>query len=692
MFAIFVGISMIAIALALSIYAYQSQQHRMEVIQPRTFSYETASIADFARDDAIATLTNRMRAEFQRFFATQIITPPDDAWENLATFNGWFQHDLAASDTFTSWFAHRLALELQMYQDLRVGDYQISVDADEKAMQTAIKHGSRFIIFPDGTFAYVLDTEKLSPEDYAVLPKIVLSKGFQQSSFPVFPRKKWSVFVPLRVDEAYKRAKLAKAAVMSNISDYMLAIGACEKKCPLCAVYDMQSGERLYPNTDQKDCFLSTEEDLPEEGKTKPVTLGSVEHACTNQYLDLNGAKDVLNVPDWVVNTKIPCFTGEKSNQYNIDEKAFALYNILEYRLAQQAQKIDPNLRIDIDPGSFKTYQTMKVCSQRAISLSQFVATQMPGMEWILKKIGKAIGLDLLAQGVIGLSSCQEEGYLTCSAPTNFTIVVTWTDPDLNHSVLREPASFHFRIPLSQPFQAIDAELTGMQEEVNQLKPLGEQKPIGVKEDEAQKLDRSCVNRMLADCMAQYYRAYADCDASPEVNAEMHADLEKYYSSDPKNPLWNVCGMDHWPERPAPCTTFYLTTAAEVPAAYELPLILPQANDWKQSKITESYFSSFVPAVTQYIKERNQMINEGTITDPTCKQDIQTLSAIFGDNGYCAKWDQMKQVCIGLSMSGKTMYPQCPESEDTAYSTFWVHVFATPMGTCSYGKESVSPP
>gem|GEM_PF-6144683 len=96
--------------------------------------------------------------------------------------------------------------------------------------------------------------------------------------------------------------------------------------------------------------------------------------------------------------------------------------------------------------------------------------------------------------------------------------------------------------------------------------------------------------------------------------------------------------------------------------------------------------------MTQYITEHNQMINEGKITDPTCKQDIQTLAAIFGENGYCAKWDQMKQVCTGLSLSGKTMYPQCPKSEDTAYSTFWVHIFATPLGTCSYGKELVSPP
>ena len=313
-------------------------------------------------------------------------------------------------------------------------------------------------------------------------------------------------------------------------------------------------------------------------------------------------------------------------------------------------------------------------------------------MEWLLKKIGKAAGLDLLAQGTIGLSPCQEEGYLTCSAPTNFTIVVTWTDPDLNYSVLNEPATFHFRIRLSKPFQQIDAELTGMQDEVNQLKPIKDQKPIELKKDDAQKLDRSCVNRMLADCMAQYYRTYADCDAPPEVNAKMHADLEKYYSSDPKNPLWSVCGLGHWPKRPAPCTTFYIANAAEIPAAYALPLVLPKANDWKQSKITESYFAEFVPAVVQYVKTHEQELQSGKIKNDACKQDVQALAAVFGDNGYCAKWDQMKKVCSGLSLGGKVIYKPCPASKDTAYSTFWVHIFATPMGTCSYGEESLSPP
>ncbi|NPA76424.1 MAG: hypothetical protein GXN93_01570 [Candidatus Diapherotrites archaeon] len=693
LFSIFVGITMIAIAMGFAVYAYQSQQHRLELIAPRSFAYQTSAVADFVRDDAMATLTVRMRRELQNFFATQILTPPPDTWNNLATFNEWFQNDLAQSKTFTSWFAHRLAFELQTYQNIQIGDYAISIDADEKQMATAISHGSKFIILPDGTFAYVLDTEDLSPSDYAALPKVVLTKGFQQSEFPIFPRKKWSVYVPLRIDKAYLVAKNAREAVLANIDQYKLAIGACQKDCPMCAVYDMQgiTPERIYPSPDKvKSCFLSTEKYLPGDKKKEPIQLGSVQHTCTNQYLDLNWAKTVLNVPDWVVNTTIPCFTGEKSNQYHIDEKAFALYNILEYRLAQQAQRLGKNVRIDLDPASFQTYKTMRVCSQTAISLSAFVSSQMPGMDWILKKIGSATGMDLLAKGIIGLTPCQKEGYLSCSAPTNFTIVVTWTDPDLNYSVENSPATYHFRINLSKPFSGIAAELKGIQDEVNQLQPIKEEKPIKVQKDQAQKLDKSCVNRLLADCMAQYYAAYADCNATPDVNADMQSALQSYYKSNPKNPIWDVCRFPKWPETPAPCKKLFEISAAEIPTAWSLPILLPEEQDWKNSAITNAYFSEFVPKVQEYAHDENTLIAKGKITDKACTMAIQGLLATFAEKGYCADWNTMRHACLAVSMNGKTMYPACPASKDTAYSTFWLHIFSEPVGTCAYGKESLA--
>ncbi len=693
LFSIFVGISMLAIALAVSFYAYQAQQHRIDMMAPRAFAYESASVADFVRDDAIATLNTRIRAEFQRFFETQILNPPPDAWNNPQKFTDWFTHDLAASDTFATWFAHRLALELQNYQDVRVGDYTISVQADEKRMAAAIKHGSQFIILPDGTFAYVLDTDKLTPADYASLPQLVLSKGFASTKFPVFPRKKWSVYVPLRIFRAYMEARRAREAVMQSINKYKLAIGACTAECPMCAIYDFSGPqpERIFPAPSQKKgCFLSTEEDLPEEGKEKPVFLGGVQHACIDQYLDMNLAVKTMGLPSWVASGGVPCFTGEKSNQYHIDQKAFALYEILEYRLAQVAKGLGKDVRIDVDPGSFRIYRTMRVCSQKAISLSAFVASQVPGMEWLLKKIGKITGLDFLTQGTIGLSPCEQSGYLTCAAPTNFSVVITWTDPDLNYSVTKNPATFHFRVNLAKYFTGMDAELSALQDEVNSLPKMAEQKPIKVKESDAKKLDKDCVNRMLADCMVQYYRAYAECNADASLRKEMETDVNNYYNDNPKNPLWSACGLGHWPKRPSLCKWFYVEQVAEIPSPWSLDLALPQVKDVANSKILGSYFSSFVPAVQKYADEENHLIQGGKIqaTD-ACRAAVATLLAMYGNSGLCATWKNMRSACMSLSLNRKSWYPACPASKHTAYSTFWLHIFSEPVATCSYGKESL---
>ncbi len=700
LFSVFVGISMIAIAVAFSVYVSKYQINTEKTIAPKIFGYETASVADFVRDDATATLTNRIRQEFQEFFATQVLWPPQEsyynnAYQNEDVFKNWFENRLAKTNVFTSWFAHRLALELQKYQNLRVGDYAISISANEEQMQKAIADGSTFKILNDGTFVYILDTTKISDDEYRSLPRLVLRKGFSQVEFPVLPRQKWAIRVPIRVMKAYDKARKVWQTLQWETSPLMLAAGACRADCPVCGVYSYSAyGFRMiWPKDERysKECFLTTEKDVPEEGKYKPVVVGSVENVCMNQYLDLNskealsalGLEDAKDVPK-----KIVCFSGTLLENYQADQKAALLAAILNERLKaiKKQQRWDVNMYVD--PSSFRMYKTERVCKQRVISLASFVSSQLPGMDWLLKKIGSALGLDILAQGTIGLSPCEEVGYLTCTAPTNFGVVVHWEDKDKRYRTLNEPASFNFGVRLTAPFLPMAHELNSVQREVNAL-PKITPKKYSVTEDTAKKLDKKCVENTMASCMVQYLKTLADCNDVKNPQ-EVNEALNKYYENPGDHPLLKACDLP-WPSTPSVCVWKKINVAVSLPTFLFNAIPPLSAKNWTESKVASEYFGSFAPGVLHYVEEKNEAIQTGKVqSTKECNTDLLLLRSMYGGNGACGSWDRMKEACSSLSLKGKSWYKACPKSKYTAYSTFWVHIFAEPVGTCSAGEQRLT--
>jgi len=250
LFAAFIGMAMIAVAVGYSMYAQQAKVQRINEIATEIVRLDTAGVSEVIKSDVYNTILSKIRDEFQDYFENTVLEPPPDAWESRERFKEWFENEFAQSEPTTYWVADRMMVELQAYTATQIfgEDYEVSVIGNVKATANALKGAVRAKIQPDGTFVYIIDTTKMAPEAYGNLPKIMVRKHGEVSGFTtdiVLPRGLWMIPVPLRIMKAYDVAKEARDYIhdRKKYQEVALAMGHCDQEnLAVCDVF--QLGER----------------------------------------------------------------------------------------------------------------------------------------------------------------------------------------------------------------------------------------------------------------------------------------------------------------------------------------------------------------------------------------------------------------------------------------------------------------
>ena len=289
LFAAFLGVAMIAIAVGYSMYAQQAKTQRMDNIMLELVRFDTAGVSAVIKSDVYNTILMKIRNEFQDYFANTVLNPPQYVWNSESAFIAWFENEFAQSDATTYWVADRMMAELQAYTSVPVlgEEYEISVVGSVDSTAEALKDATYAKILPDGTFVYVIDTTKMSPEAYSKLPRIMVRKRGEVSGATtdiVLPRGKWEIPVRLRILEAYRVAKRARDYLHTSgkYKDLALAVGHCDaKNISVCDIFRVD-GTKIEPLTRDPSKFADLRVASGEMGDVK----GSIIAPCTYQNMD----------------------------------------------------------------------------------------------------------------------------------------------------------------------------------------------------------------------------------------------------------------------------------------------------------------------------------------------------------------------------------------------------------------------
>ncbi len=491
LFAVLVGGLMVLIAVGFAVYVGQEKAAKVDAMAAKITQYEIARLADVVREDAYNTTLSGLRGSLQDYFATNPLYPPDDAWESEQKFKEWFENDFARSEQFLKWIARALASELTAYRYVRkYADYTVSVELEEEETVKTLSKAVRLKILDDGTFTFILDTRNLTEEELRGLPSIKVCQGVSCTTFVVFPSGIWSFPVPLRIMEAYRRAREAYFSEKSHINDFKLALGFCKRtgECALwkCSGFDFRP---LYP--EEYKGFVSKH--LPDVLQP-PVGIKYITAPCTSQFLILQGElqKEVNKITGCGEECYLPC------------DDPQSLYILLQAKLEEYAPE---DVNVTLDPVSIKEYKTFHVLSQDAFEIMEAIKENTmlfflpPGL------LGEA--------GTLPLSSCKDEGYVYCYAPVFISYVVSWQDPDATYRVRNYPAVFLFRQTL-KGFETMDRKLSELEKKAEEYE---------FKPPENQQLDEEwntiqCVKNGAAQCYQLFERAILACYGQ-ELNGDV---------------------------------------------------------------------------------------------------------------------------------------------------------------------------
>ena len=303
LFAAFLGVAMIAIAAGYALYTTQEKTAKTTHIMDELVRFDTAGVADVIKSDVYNTVLVKMRKDFQDYFATRPIEPPEYVWGSESAFKNWFEKDFAQSEALTYWLADRMIYELQAYTSSNIfgEEYEVSISGSVKATADALKGAVSAKILDDGTFIYIIDTTKMGPEAYGNLPKILVRKRGESSGFTtdvVIPRGKWTIPVPLRIMDAYRVARAAKGFMESGerYKKLALAVGHCDpNNLAICDAFLVEPSY-VEPVSNSKDAFTPNTVVSSLEGYSGP--RGSLVSPCTQQYMDYTKIIEATGM-DW---------------------------------------------------------------------------------------------------------------------------------------------------------------------------------------------------------------------------------------------------------------------------------------------------------------------------------------------------------------------------------------------------------
>ncbi len=480
LFAAFLGVVMLAIAVGFTVFTGTQEAQALREISTQVQTVSVESVADLIRQDAHNTVVETIRRSFQDFFATNPVEPLADAWGSESEFKRWFSEDFIAESKLTEHIADALSGELLLYQGLPLKGHTVRVVVNRSALAEALKEGSSIIVQDDGTFVFVYDTSKLTPEAIASLPTIVIDG---KTTVSVFPPGRWMISVPLRIVEAYRHAKEFGERVEAHRDEFKILFGSCSRDSVLCALWRWTGWDvsPVYPQEVGKGYTITTSE--VGEGTWRAYNL--VGGACTDMrlYTDESELNQALGVEE------IPCSQPE-----------IGLVAVLQKRLEKLVEDPDANAYIVLD--SIKAFKTWRVVSDEEINISRLVGESVgiPYLDWVINKLLSAVGV----RDAVSISPCRPSGYLYCAAPAALTYDYVWTDKDTRYSVTGEPAVFVFRRRMEYPFAPIYTWLKAREERVAPVSVTTQSVDIGYDPQE-------CEKNMMDWCREQIKKGIDAC-------------------------------------------------------------------------------------------------------------------------------------------------------------------------------------
>ncbi len=290
LFAAFLGVAMIAIAVGYSMYVHSVQMDKSQTMQEELVRFDTAGVAEAIKSDVYNTILSRLQRDFQYILAHNVIDPPQSVWEGgEGAFKSWFERDYAQSEALTYTVADRMMAELQAYSASQVfgQGYDVSIVGSVDATAGALRGNTRAEILPNGTFAYVIDTEHMSPKAYSKLPKIVVRKMGSTSGVVtsiVLPRGVWTIPINLRIMDGFRVADRVYW-YMKNSGAYQrfaLAEGHCRQdNLAVCDVFQLRGSEAV-PLTRPRGKFR----DLSVSSLDSADVKASLVSPCTQQSVN----------------------------------------------------------------------------------------------------------------------------------------------------------------------------------------------------------------------------------------------------------------------------------------------------------------------------------------------------------------------------------------------------------------------
>ena len=625
LFAAFLGVVMLAIAVGFTVFTGTQESQALREISTQVQTVSAESIADLIRQDAHNTVVETIRRSFQDFFATNPVEPPEEAWESEGRFKEWFAKEFIAESKLTEHIADALAGELLIYQGLPLKGHTVRVVVNRSALAEALKEGSSISVRDDGTFVFIYDSSKLSPEALAGLPTIVIDG---RTTVTVFPPGRWMIPVPLRVVEAYRRAKAFREKVRGHMYLFKLLFGVCSRESIKCALWKWTGSgvSPVYPSSVDSERFTVA---ASEVGAGEPWRAYNLMDVCTDMrlYTDDSELNKALGVEE--IHCGIP---------------KPALIAILDERLSSLLD--EENASVAIVPESVRTYKTWRVAEMQAISVSQFIQSNIPipFLKDLIERAVEALG----GTAAMPITPCRPAGYLYCAAPTSLTYDYVWTDTDLRYSVTGEPAVFAFRMSFSRDFDAITTWLEARERRVERASMNVQTVDVGYDPQE-------CEENMLMWCAKTLFDNFQSCVTLRLGSWSVIGDLAQagHCIQHPDDP---ICKMD----------------------PTSLALILGISN--ATASDLKSKWNS-VRGVGHYLYTEFNAYAEAHPDDETAQTCAQMFYAFKDENALCM--DPNQNFCEHLKwlQSGT---PKCDTSDaDTvAYAVFWFHPFEEFAGTC----------
>ncbi len=631
-----IGASMLLIAMAYMLYLGNEKRARIDAISQHISQYEIARLADVIREDAYNTTLSTLRASLQDYFATTPLYPPKEAWEDEEKFKEWFESNLSNDEQFLRWVARALAAELLSYRYVReyAKDYIIGVDIEEEKTVGVLRDAVRLVVNDDGTFTFVIDTRNLSEEQFRNLPTIKVCQMGSCTSFVVFPSGIWTFPVPLRIMEAYRKAREVYWRVKSRKDEFKIAFGFC-KKTGTCGIWKYRWGfERVFPRGE--DTLMKR---LPElqEG---PVTIKFITSPCTSQIMLEENMPEEYRVSD------IPVCCGPCSDLLPPD---YYLLLLLQKKIKELAPD---DVNVDVDPVSIREFRTFRVLKQEGFSLVYLFA-QSVGLDMLIE--WGLIPRDIASQAFTPTSECKDGGYVYCYAPVMLSYIVSWEDTNPTYRVKNYPARFLFRQTLTG-FEDMESELESLEERATsyQLKP---------PEMETVEFNQIKCRISGADlCWQNFERAVVVCNGG-----------------DASTPAWQFClGNQNAPGCIVVLTRAYLDNASLIPEAI-VNWLLDQNPDLERIKLMKEYgrklyFYEMAKKAITLLPTNGEECNQlkSSFICPYEKNTCE-FALCYDLNNYCKNMSFENGVPGGCGKVG---------TEATIYSLFYLHITEQLRGEC----------